>query len=86
MGAFQWKSVINKKLKNKDSEIEEVAKMKNQLYTCLNKIFFYVKQPILIASTLLDPRFKSKYIENICMIVWTNKKMYTLGTVILIFP
>jgi hypothetical protein len=39
--------------------------MKNQLHACLNNRFAYIKShPALITSTLLDPRFKVKYLAG----------------------
>lgn len=59
-------SLLNRKLLSRDDdENEEVANMKKQLHDCLNKRFAYIKgHPSLIISTLLDPRFKSKYLTS----------------------
>lgn len=59
-------SLLNRKLQSRDeNENEKVINMKKQLHDCLNKRFAYVKgHPSLITSTLLDPRFKSKYLTS----------------------
>ena len=59
-------SLLNRKLQVRcENEDETVANMRSALHESLNKKFSYVKgHPSLMAATLLDPRFKSKYLTS----------------------
>lgn len=59
-------SLLNRKLQTRDdNDNDAVTLMKKQLHESMNKIFAYVKgHPLLITATLLDPRFKSKYLNS----------------------
>lgn len=59
-------SLLNRKLQIRweaENENQIISKMKNALHESLNSRFSFVKgHPLLLAATLLDPRFKSKYL------------------------
>lgn len=59
-------SLLNRKLQTRDdNDNDAVTLMKKQLHESMNKRFAYVKgHPLLITATLLDPRFKSKYLNS----------------------
>lgn len=59
-------SLLNRKLQVRyESDNEMMTKMKNSLYESMNNRFSSVKKlPSLMVATLLDPRFKSKYLNS----------------------
>lgn len=61
-------SLLNRKLQSQDGQDDDddskVIHMKKIM--CLNKRFAYIKnQPSLMCATLLDPRFKLKYLNSV---------------------
>ena len=62
-------SLLNRKLQIEDDAIpnekEELINMKKNLQVSLNKRFAFIKDhPLLITASLLDPRFKNKYLTS----------------------
>lgn len=60
-------SLLNRKLQERadDENDEVISTMKASLHDGLNNKFSFLRgNPSLIASTLLDPRFKSKYLSS----------------------
>lgn len=59
-------SLLNRKLQTRDENESEIMRnMKTRLHESMNRRFAYVKgHPVLITATLLDPRFKSIYLNS----------------------
>ncbi|RVE41806.1 hypothetical protein evm_013553 [Chilo suppressalis] len=68
-------SMLNRKLQTQsENEAEACINMKHALLESLNNRFSFVKgHPLLMAATLLDPRFKSKYISTDEVNIATNE-------------
>lgn len=65
--------MLNGKLQSKDNDVNDknendnnsILKMKQKLLESLNKRFAYIKNStLLLTATLLDPRFKTKYLTS----------------------
>lgn len=57
--------MLNSKMTTKDEDPDKVTLLKIQLRDSINRRFSYVKDsPHLMIATLIDPRFKSKYLTN----------------------
>ena len=55
--------MLNSKLSIKDQDSEDIKQLKSDLCESINKRFSYAKNTVqLLIATLIDPRFKTKYL------------------------
>ena len=56
-------AMLNSKLSIKDQDSEDIKQLKSDLCESINKRFSYAKNTVqLLIATLIDPRFKTKYL------------------------